>query len=130
MLAAIAMAELLFAIRAVVTDNISAWWITNATKSAIPGKVSAIEYDPNRTARLALIVYADGEKRYIVAPLGLKVGDAIFSGPQAEIRTGNSLPICQHPGWYPGPQYRAQTGKRRPIGPFCRFSCSVAGQRR
>jgi large subunit ribosomal protein L2 len=66
-------------------------------KLAIPGKVSAIEYDPNRTARLALIVYADGEKRYIVAPLGLKVGDIILSGPQAEIRTGNSLPIANIP---------------------------------
>ncbi|NLF50678.1 MAG: 50S ribosomal protein L2 [Leptolinea sp.] len=66
-------------------------------KLAIPGKVSAIEYDPNRTARLALIVYADGEKRYIVAPLGLKVGDSILAGPQAEIRTGNSLPISSIP---------------------------------
>jgi len=66
-------------------------------KLSIPGKVSAIEYDPNRTARIALIVYADGEKRYIVAPLGLKVGDAILSGPQAEIRTGNSLPIANIP---------------------------------
>ena len=66
-------------------------------KLSIPGKVSAIEYDPNRTARLALIVYADGEKRYIVAPLGLKVGDTILAGPQAEIRTGNSLPIANIP---------------------------------
>jgi large subunit ribosomal protein L2 len=66
-------------------------------KLSIPGKVSAIEYDPNRTARLALIVYADGEKRYIVAPLGLKVGDTIVAGPQAEIRTGNSLPISNIP---------------------------------
>ncbi len=66
-------------------------------KLAIPGKVAAIEYDPNRTARLALIVYADGEKRYIVAPLGLKVGDSILAGPQAEIRTGNSLPISSIP---------------------------------
>ncbi len=66
-------------------------------KLSIPGKVSAIEYDPNRTARLALIVYADGEKRYIVAPLGLKVGDTILAGPQAEIRTGNSLPISNIP---------------------------------
>jgi large subunit ribosomal protein L2 len=66
-------------------------------KLAIPGKVAAIEYDPNRTARLALIVYADGEKRYIVAPLGLKVGDNILAGNQAEIRTGNSLPIANIP---------------------------------
>jgi large subunit ribosomal protein L2 len=66
-------------------------------KHGIPAKVSAIEYDPNRTARLALLVYADGEKRYIVAPLGLKVGDAIMSGAQAEIRPGNSLPIANIP---------------------------------
>jgi large subunit ribosomal protein L2 len=66
-------------------------------KFGIPAKVSAIEYDPNRTARLALLVYADGEKRYILAPLGLKVGDAVMSGPDAEIRPGNSLPISNIP---------------------------------
>jgi len=66
-------------------------------KLSIPGTVAAVEYDPNRTARLALIVYADGEKRYIVAPLGLKVGDTILAGPQAEIRNGNSLPISNIP---------------------------------
>ncbi|HPH98221.1 MAG TPA: 50S ribosomal protein L2 [Anaerolineaceae bacterium] len=63
----------------------------------IPAKVAAIEYDPNRTARLALLFYADGEKRYILAPLGLKVGDAVLSGPQAEIRPGNSLPLSNIP---------------------------------
>jgi large subunit ribosomal protein L2 len=67
------------------------------SKRGIPAKVSAIEYDPNRTARLALLVYADGEKRYIVAPLGLKVGDAVMAGAQAEIRPGNSLPISNIP---------------------------------
>lgn len=66
-------------------------------KRSIPAKVLAIEYDPNRTARLALLVYADGEKRYILAPVGLKVGDTIVSGPNAEIRTGNSLPIANIP---------------------------------
>ena len=66
-------------------------------KRDIPAKVAAIEYDPNRTARLALLVYADGEKRYILAPVGLKVGDTIVSGPNAEIRTGNSLPIANIP---------------------------------
>lgn len=66
-------------------------------KREIPAKVAAIEYDPNRTARLALLNYADGEKRYIVAPLGLKVGDTILSGPQAEIRPGNSLPLANIP---------------------------------
>jgi large subunit ribosomal protein L2 len=63
----------------------------------IPAKVAAIEYDPNRSARLALLNYADGEKRYIVAPLGLKVGDTLLSGPQAEIHPGNSLPLANIP---------------------------------
>jgi large subunit ribosomal protein L2 len=66
-------------------------------KRNIPAKVAAIEYDPNRTGRLALLYYADGEKRYIVAPLGIKVGDTLLSGPQAEIRPGNSLPLANIP---------------------------------
>jgi large subunit ribosomal protein L2 len=66
-------------------------------KRGIPARVAAIEYDPNRTARLALLHYADGEKRYIVAPLGLKVGDTVLAGPQAEIRPGNSLPLANIP---------------------------------
>lgn len=66
-------------------------------KYGIPAKVAAIEYDPNRTARLALLHYADGEKRYILAPLELKVGDTLMSGPNAEIRVGNSLPIANIP---------------------------------
>jgi large subunit ribosomal protein L2 len=66
-------------------------------KLGIPARVSAIEYDPNRTARIALLVYADGEKRYIIAPLGLKVNDAVMAGPTAEIRPGNSLPISSIP---------------------------------
>ncbi|MBL8051039.1 MAG: 50S ribosomal protein L2 [Anaerolineales bacterium] len=66
-------------------------------KFGIPAKVAAIEYDPNRTARLALLNYADGEKRYIVSPLDLKVGDTVMSGPNAEIRSGNALPISNIP---------------------------------
>lgn len=66
-------------------------------KREIPAKVAAIEYDPNRTARLALLNYADGEKRYILAPLGLKVGDTVISSPTAEIRPGNCLPISNIP---------------------------------
>ena len=66
-------------------------------KTGIPAKVSAIEYDPNRTARLALLVYADGEKRYILAPIGVKVGDSLLSGAQAEIRPGNNLPLANIP---------------------------------
>ncbi len=66
-------------------------------KYGIPARVASIEYDPNRSARIALLVYADGEKRYILAPLGLKVGDTVMSGPTAEIRAGNSLPRGAHP---------------------------------
>jgi len=66
-------------------------------KFGIPARVAAIEYDPNRTARLALLFYADGEKRYIVAPLDLRVGDNVVSGPQAELRPGNNLPIANIP---------------------------------
>ena len=66
-------------------------------KLGIQGKVAAIEYDPNRSARIALIHYADGEKRYILAPLGLKVGDVIMTGEGAEIKPGNALPLGSIP---------------------------------
>jgi large subunit ribosomal protein L2 len=66
-------------------------------KLSVPARVAAIEYDPNRTARLALLHYVDGEKRYILAPVGLRVGDTVVSGPKAEIRPGNSLPISSIP---------------------------------
>jgi len=66
-------------------------------KFGVPGKVASIEYDPNRSARIALIKYVDGEKRYIIAPLGLKVGDTIMNGPDAEIRPGNALPLRNIP---------------------------------
>jgi len=62
-------------------------------KLGIPGKVAAIEYDPNRTARIALIDYADGEKRYILAPVGLNVSDVVQSGENAELKPGNALPL-------------------------------------
>jgi len=62
-------------------------------KDGIPAKVAAIEYDPNRTARIALLHYLDGEKRYILAPVGLKVGDMVESGPEADIKPGNALPL-------------------------------------
>ncbi|HMQ34602.1 MAG TPA: 50S ribosomal protein L2 [Chloroflexaceae bacterium] len=66
-------------------------------KLGVPGKVQALEYDPNRTARIALVAYADGEKRYIIAPLGLKVGDPIQNGPEADVRVGNALPLSAIP---------------------------------
>lgn len=66
-------------------------------KWGVPARVSSIEYDPNRSARIALLVYADGEKRYIVAPLGVQVDDVLESGPNADIRPGNALPIRHIP---------------------------------
>jgi large subunit ribosomal protein L2 len=62
-------------------------------KMNIPARVESIEYDPNRSARIALVLYADGERRYIIAPLGLRVGDTVVSGPDADVRVGNTLPI-------------------------------------
>ena len=66
-------------------------------KFGIPGQVAEIEYDPNRSARIALIVYADGEKRYILHPKGLKQGDTVVSGPGSDTRTGNALPLGEMP---------------------------------
>lgn len=66
-------------------------------KDGIPAKVAAIEYDPNRSARIALLHYADGEKRYIIAPLKLSVGDTVMSGPEADIQPGNALPLANIP---------------------------------
>lgn len=66
-------------------------------KDGIPAKVATIEYDPNRSANIALLHYADGEKRYILAPLGLNVGDTVVSGEHADIKTGNALPINSIP---------------------------------
>ena len=66
-------------------------------KDGIPAKVATVEYDPNRSANIALLVYADGEKRYIIAPYGLKVGDTVMSGEGADIKPGNALPLANIP---------------------------------
>ncbi len=66
-------------------------------KSGIPARVATVEYDPNRSARIALLFYVDGEKRYIICPVGVKVGDMLNSGPEAEIRIGNALPVQNIP---------------------------------
>lgn len=66
-------------------------------KFGVPARVDSVEYDPNRSARIALLVYADGEKRYILAPVGLQVGDRVVSGPEADIRVGNALPLNNIP---------------------------------
>src|SRR5919198_615855 len=66
-------------------------------KDGVPARVATIEYDPNRSARIALLFYADGEKRYITAPNGLKVGDTVVSGPGSDIRVGNTMPLFEIP---------------------------------
>ena len=66
-------------------------------KAGVPAVVAAIEYDPNRTSRIALLHYADGEKRYILAPNGLRVGAKVMSGPEAELNPGNALPLANMP---------------------------------
>ena len=76
-----------------------------------PGKVATIEYDPNRSARIALITYADGEKRYILQPVGLKVGDTIIAGDNVDILTGQLPAAEEHPAGHDGAQRRAKPGK-------------------
>jgi large subunit ribosomal protein L2 len=66
-------------------------------KTGVPGRVAAIEYDPGRTSRIALVFYRDGDKRYIIAPAGLKVGDMVEAGPEAEVKVGNALPLQNMP---------------------------------
>lgn len=66
-------------------------------KFGVPGKIASVEYDPNRSARISLVHYADGEKRYIIHAVGLKVGDTIVSGPKSDIKTGNALPLANIP---------------------------------
>ncbi len=80
-------------------------------KVGVPGRVTTIEYDPNRTARIALVFYADGDKRYILAPIDLKVGDIVKSGPDAEIRAGNHIPLKNIPSGTPIHNVEMQVGK-------------------
>lgn len=80
-------------------------------KPGVPAKVAEIEYDPNRSARIALLHYADGEKRYILAPLGLKQGDTVMSGPEAEPNVGNALPLDRIPLGMPVHNVELQPGK-------------------
>ena len=91
------------------TGEISVWWRGGGPKRAyrvidflrdktkVPARVAWIEYDPNRSSRIALLAYADGEKRYILAPEGLKTGDVVSSGPEADIKPGNALPLSAVP---------------------------------
>ena len=86
-------------------------------KAGIPARVAAIEYDPNRSARLALLYYRDGEKRYIIAPVGLRVGDTLMSGPTADILPGNALPLRNIPAGTTIHNIELQPGKG---GQLCR----------
>src|SRR5439155_1452765 len=98
-------------------------------KFGVPAKVASVEYDPNRTARIALLHCADGEKRYMLAPKGLAVGDTVVSGPGADIRMGNAMPLCEIPLGTTvhnvevkigrdGAQHRAQDRARRSAVPL------------
>lgn len=89
-------------------------------------EVIAIEYDPNRTARIALLKYADGEKRYIIAPLGLKVGDMVGNGPMAELRPGNALEIRNIPLGTQIHNIELEPGKGA-IGTLCGGFCAISG---
>ena len=80
-------------------------------KTGVPGRVAAIEYDPNRSARIALIFYADGEKRYILAPLEIDVGDTVMSGSEAEVKPGNALPMKSIPTGSPIHNIELQKGR-------------------
>jgi len=80
-------------------------------KIGIPARVEAIQYDPNRSARIALLLYADGERRYIIAPLDLTVGDSVLSGPDAEPRVGNAIPISSIPQGTPIHNIELQPGR-------------------
>jgi large subunit ribosomal protein L2 len=97
MLAATTMVASLFAIRVVVTSRHYRVIDFKRNKDGIPAKVERLEYDPNRTANIALLCYADGERRYIIANKGMVVGQAIMSGSEAPIKSGNALPIRNIP---------------------------------
>lgn len=85
-------------------------------KAGVPAQVLTLEYDPNRSAHIALVQYEDGEKRYIIAPNGLKVGDTVVSGPEADIIAGNALPLANIPVGTFIHNVGAVPGKRRSAG--------------
>ncbi len=97
-------------------------------KDGIPGKVATIEYDPNRSANIALINYADGEKRYILAPKGLKVGDSIISGEEADILTGNAMPLKNIPEGTVIHNIELQPGKGGQIARSAGVSAQILGK--
>ena len=94
-------------------------------KFGIPAKVDSIQYDPNRSARIALLVYADGEKRYILSPDGLISGDMLMSGPDAEIRVGNSLPLRKIPVGTMVHSIEMKSGKGAQIARSAGTACQI-----
>ena len=99
-------------------------------KDGVPAKVAHIEYDPNRTARIALLHYADGEKRYILAPNRLQQGDRIENGPSADIKPGNSLPLRNIPVGTRHPRSRVEARRRSQAGSLGRVKCPARRQGR
>src|SRR3990172_6229173 len=89
-------------------------------KDGVPAKVVSVEYDPNRTARIALLHYKDGEKRYILAPVGVNVGDTLLSGDNVDIRPGNALPLRAIPVDHPhgGGEGKSGQGNPHPVSPW------------
>ena len=97
-------------------------------KDGVPAKVAHIEYDPNRSARIALLHYVDGEKRYILAPDGIAQGDLLMSGSEAEIRPGNALPLREHPRRHRDPRDRIEARRRRQDGSLGRRQRAADGE--
>ena len=97
-------------------------------KDGVPATVKSIQYDPNRSANIALLAYADGEKRYILAPVGLNVGDTVLSGKDADIKGGQLPAARKHPRRHDGAQHRAQARPRRPDRPRSRHQRAADGR--
>ena len=97
-------------------------------KVGVPGKVVRVEYDPNRSARIALIAYVDGEKRYILAPVGLSVGDSIQAGPDSDIRPGNALPLSSMPLGTTIHNIELKPGKGAQLARSAGAACQVMGR--
>ncbi len=97
-------------------------------KVGVPGKVVRVEYDPNRSARIALIAYADGDKRYILAPVGLSVGDAVQAGPGSDIRPGNALPLSSMPLGTTIHNIELKPGKGAQLARSAGAACQVMGR--
>ena len=115
---------------AVVTSSATAVIDFKRNKDGVNGVVERVEYDPNRSAHIALLLYADGERRYIIAPNGVQAGRRFESGRDAPIKPGNALPLSQHPGRYRGALHRAAPRQGRANGAQRRHLGADRGARR